>query len=71
MNKENKKLGRGLSSLLSSTNNKDENLGEKIFKLINISSIKLIISTALVMYEQKSKQCFYPSPTRFVYICIY
>jgi|TARA_B100001964_G_scaffold116225_1_gene129512 ParB family chromosome partitioning protein len=40
MNKENKKLGRGLSSLLSSTNNKDENLGEKIFKLINISSIK-------------------------------
>ncbi len=40
MNKENKKLGRGLGSLLSSTNNKDENLGEKIFKLINISSIK-------------------------------
>jgi ParB family chromosome partitioning protein len=40
MNKENKKLGRGLSALLSSTYSRDDDLGEKIFKLINISSIK-------------------------------
>ena len=40
MNKENSKLGRGLSSLFSPTN-KDGNdtSGDKIFKLINISSI--------------------------------
>ncbi len=40
MNKENIKLGRGLSSLLSSSNNRKNELGEKIFKLINISSIQ-------------------------------
>ena len=39
MNKENKKLGRGLGSLLSPSNYNDDDLGEKIFKLINISSI--------------------------------
>jgi len=39
MNKDNKKLGRGLSSLLSPSSNKEDNFGEKIFKLINISSI--------------------------------
>ena len=40
MNKESKKLGRGLSSLLSSHNNTSDNLGDKTFKLINISSVE-------------------------------
>ena len=40
MNKESKKLGRGLSSLLSPHNNRNDNLGDKTFKLINISSIE-------------------------------
>ena len=40
MNKENSKLGRGLSSLFSSTNKEeDDTSSDKIFKLINISSI--------------------------------
>ena len=38
MNKENTKLGRGLSSLLSSGNEKQQD--SKIFKIISISSIK-------------------------------
>ena len=40
MNKESKKLGRGLSSLLSPHNNTNDNLGDKTFKLINISSVE-------------------------------
>ena len=40
MNKESKKLGRGLSSLLSPLNNRNDNLGDKAFKLINISSVE-------------------------------
>jgi len=40
MNKENKKLGRGLSSLLSPSSKIDVSSEEKIFKLINISSIE-------------------------------
>ena len=40
MNKESKKLGRGLSSLLSPHNNRNDNLGNKDFKLINISSVE-------------------------------
>ena len=40
MNKESKKLGRGLSSLLSPHNSRNDNLGDKTFKLINISSIE-------------------------------
>ena len=40
MNKESKKLGRGLSSLLSPHNNRNDNLGDKTFKLINISSVE-------------------------------
>ena len=40
MNKESKKLGRGLSSLLSSHNNRNDNPGDKTFKLINISSVE-------------------------------
>ena len=40
MNKESKKLGRGLSSLLSPHSNKNDNLGDKNFKLINISSVE-------------------------------
>ena len=40
MNKESKKLGRGLSSLLSPHNNRNDNLENKTFKLINISSVK-------------------------------
>ena len=40
MNKESKRLGRGLSSLLSSHNNRNDNPGDKTFKLINISSVK-------------------------------
>ena len=40
MNKENIKLGRGLSSLLSPSNKRKDDLEEKIFKLINISSIQ-------------------------------
>ena len=40
MNNENKKLGRGLSSLFSTSNNRNDNLEEKIFKLINLSSIE-------------------------------
>ena len=39
MNKENSKLGRGLSSLLSSSNKINDKLGEKNFKVINTSSI--------------------------------
>ena len=40
MNKESKKLGRGLSSLLSPHSNTNDNLGDKNFKLINISSVE-------------------------------
>ena len=40
MNKESKKLGRGLSSLLSPQSNRNDNLEDKTFKLINISSVK-------------------------------
>jgi len=40
MNKVSKKLGRGLSSLLSPHNSRNDNLGDKTFKLINISSIE-------------------------------
>jgi ParB family chromosome partitioning protein len=40
MNKDSKKLGRGLSSLLSSHNNRNDNPGDKTFKLINISSVE-------------------------------
>ena len=40
MNKESKKLGRGLSSLLSPHSNMNDNLGDKAFKLINISSVE-------------------------------
>ena len=40
MNKESKKLGRGLSSLLSPHNNRNDNLEDKTFKLINISSVE-------------------------------
>ena len=39
MNKDTKKLGRGLSSLFSSGNVKDDDLDTKLFKLINTSSI--------------------------------
>jgi len=40
MNKEISKLGRGLSSLLSSSNIENQEIAEKTYKLINISSIK-------------------------------
>ena len=40
MNKESKKLGRGLSSLLSPHINSNDNLKDKTFKLINTSSIE-------------------------------
>ena len=40
MNKESKKLGRGLSSLLSPNSNRNDNLEDKTFKLINISSVE-------------------------------
>ena len=40
MNKESKKLGRGLSSLLSPHNNRNDNLADETFKLINISSVE-------------------------------
>ena len=40
MHKESKKLGRGLSSLLSPHNNRNDNLGDKTFKLINISLVE-------------------------------
>ena len=40
MNKESKKLGRGLSSLLSPHTNRIDNLEGETFKLINISSIE-------------------------------
>ena len=39
MNKDTKKLGRGLSSLFSSSSVKDDDLDTKLFKLINTSSI--------------------------------
>ena len=41
MNKENSKLGRGLSSLLSPHNNNNDNLGSKNFKLLNITSVEV------------------------------
>ena len=40
MNKESKKLGRGLSSLFSPHTNRIDNLEDETFKLINISSVE-------------------------------
>ena len=48
MNKESKKLGRGLSSLLSPHNNRNDNLGDKTF--LSIAAIAVERLMAVVVF---------------------